>query len=64
MSTHTVSNSRSSTEEQRAGLTENKSLLTEKQNAHGTGLPVGPRTTTWVITLELVLSNACLAKLS
>lgn len=40
---------------------EKRSLRTEKQKAHGTGRPVGPSTTACDVTLELVLSNACLA---
>lgn len=36
----------------------------EKQKAQGTGLPVGPRTTHCIVTLEEVDSNACLAKAS
>lgn len=39
-------------------------LRIEKQKAQGTGLPVGPRTTHCIVTLEEVLSNACLAKAS
>jgi hypothetical protein len=42
--------------------TENKSLLTEKQNAHGTGRPSGPRTTHCIVIDVAVDSKACLAK--
>lgn len=45
-----------------SGLTEKRSLRTEKQKAHGTGRPSGARTTHCIVMDVAVDSNACLAK--